>query len=61
MNAKLYHLILSSYQTHRLPGRLYLKPLKDFWVEEREDHHLLQRRDVSAQTSNAFKPHLDAE
>lgn len=42
-----------------LPGRLYLEPLKDFWVQEREDHHLLQCRDVSAQTSNAFKPHLD--
>lgn len=28
---------------HCLPGRLYIEPLKDFWVKQREDHHLLQR------------------
>jgi len=51
-------LSLTNTHAHCLPGRLYLEPLKDLWVEQREHHHLLQRWDVSAQTADALETHL---
>lgn len=56
-----YQRLLLFTNTHSLPGWLYLEPLKDFWIEQREDHHLLQRWDVSAQTSDAVKAHLRSQ
>lgn len=41
------------------PGRLNLELLKDFRIQEREDHHLFQSVNVTAQTANVVKLHLE--
>lgn len=39
------------------PGRLNLEPLKQFWVDQRQEHHLFEGAHVVLQAAHLVKGH----